>query len=469
LAVNPVILSGGVGSRLWPMSRGLLPKQFLPLMGARTMIQETALRVAGEGFAAPTVVCNQEHRFLAAEQLRALQIEPRAIVLEPVGRNTAPAAAIASLMLKDDPEALVLLLPADHAVMAPEAFRDAVRKALPAAMRGALVTFGVVPTSPETGYGYIRAGAALADAEGCRKVDRFVEKPDLATAETYVASGEYYWNAGMFLFRADAFLAELRRLEPAMFAACEAALAKGRKDLDFLRLDEAAFGACPAQSIDYAVMEHTGDAAVVPVEMGWSDIGSWRSLWDLGARDGADNVAIGDVTAVGTERSYLRSEGPMIAAAGIKDMIVVATKDAVLVASREHAQNVKKVVEALEARGASEHIHHPRVLRPWGSYETMDLGPNYQIKRIVVRPGARLSLQKHHKRAEHWVVVAGKARVTRDEAVFDLAENESTYIPLGAWHRLENPGAEPLVLVEVQCGSYLGEDDIVRREDDYGR
>lgn len=468
--IHPVILSGGVGSRLWPLSRSLYPKQLLALAGERSMLQETALRVSGAQFAPPLIICNQEHRFLIAEQLREIGIAPESVVLEPVGRNTAPAAAIAALILIErDPHAQVMLLPADHVVMLREAFEAAAAAGSDAAVRGEIVLFGVEPRAPETGFGYIERGEPLDTTGKCFRVAGFYEKPNRATAEAYLATGRYYWNSGMFLFRASAYLHELERLEPDMLAACRAALAESRQDLDFLRLGEAAFARSPARSIDYAVMEHTSRAAVVPVDLGWNDVGSWLSLWEIGEKDAHGNVVRGDVIAHGTKNSYLRSEGPLVAAVGIEDVAVVATVDALLVTKRSAAQDVKHIVEELEKRGRELHVTHRRVFRPWGSYDSVDSGPGFQVKRIIVNPGAKLSLQKHARRAEHWVVVSGTAKVTCDANIFTLDANESTFIPLGAKHRLENPGSEPLHVIEVQSGSYLGEDDIVRFEDTYGR
>ena len=467
--IHPVIMSGGAGSRLWPLSRKLYPKQLLPLAGEDTMIQDTVRRVAGPRFAAPIAVCNQEHRFLIAEQMRACGIEAPLIVLEPVGRNTAPVAAVTALMLMEkDPAALVLLMPADHVVEDAEAFARAVEIAAAAAATGAIVTFGIAPTAPETGYGYIQRGEPMALA-GCHRVKRFVEKPDAATAQNYLDAGDYSWNSGIFVFRAKTYLDELGKYEPEMVSQCRAAVATGRRDLDFFRLGEDAFKASPSKSIDYAVMEKTAYAAVVPVDMGWSDVGSWQSLWEIAQRDAQGNVAEGDVVAVDVTNSYLRSEGPLLAAVGVEDVVVVATPDAVLVTRRGATQDVKKVVEEIERSGRHHHLHHRQVSRPWGSYDSVDGGERFQVKRIVVNPGAKLSLQMHHHRAEHWIVVTGTAKVTCDDKVFLLQENESTYIPLGARHRLENPGTTPLHLVEVQSGAYLGEDDIVRFEDTYGR
>jgi len=468
--IVPVILSGGSGSRLWPLSRKALPKQLLALAGPQTMIQATVTRARGVEFAAPVVISNQEHRFLIAEQLRSAGVTDARIILEPAGRNTAPAAAVAALkIVEDDPDALMLLMPSDHVVGDEAAFRAAVAVAAKAAREGALVTFGVRPAAPETGYGYIRSGRPLAGVEGAFAVDRFVEKPDRVTAESYLASGDYFWNSGMFLFSAKAFLAEMERLEPAMLGFCRDALTHAHRDMDFIRLGEVAFLACPSQSIDYAVMEHTNHAAVVPVDMAWNDVGSWQSLWDIAERTDDGNAVLGDVVTEKARNSYFRSEGPLVAAVGVEDLVVVATKDAVLVSRRDAAQDVKKIVEHLERQKRDHHIYHTVVHRPWGSYEGIDSGHRFQVKRIVVKPGARLSLQMHHHRAEHWVVVTGTALVTCGEKQFLLQENESTFIPLGTTHRLENPGKVPLHLIEVQSGAYLGEDDIVRFEDTYGR
>jgi mannose-1-phosphate guanylyltransferase/mannose-6-phosphate isomerase len=468
--LHPVILSGGVGSRLWPLSRSLFPKQLLALAGENSLIQDTARRASGPGFAPPLIVCNVDHRFLIAEQMRAAGISPRAILLEPRGRNTAPAAAAAALMVAEkDPDGLLLLMPADHVIRDMEAFARAVDSASAAAAQGYLVTFGIAPTAPETGYGYIQRGAELYESARSFAVRRFVEKPDRDAAAAYVAAGDYYWNSGLFLFQAKNYLAELERLEPALLAQCRAAIRDGKRDLDFFRLDAAAFEACKSISIDYAVMERTDKAAIVPVAMGWSDIGSWEALWDASEKDGAGNALKGDVLHHRARNSYLRSEGPLVAAVGVDNLIVVATKDAVLVGRKDVSQDVKKIVEQLEREGRELHVTHRKVYRPWGAYEGLDMGENFQVKHITVNPGAKLSLQMHHKRAEHWVVVSGTARVTRDEEVFTLQENESTFIPLGAKHRLENIGSEPLHLIEVQSGRYLGEDDIVRFEDSYGR
>jgi mannose-1-phosphate guanylyltransferase/mannose-6-phosphate isomerase len=469
-SIIPVILSGGAGSRLWPLSRKALPKQLLPLAGPKTMIQETMARVRGTDFGQPIVISGQEHRFLIAEQLRASGVNDARIILEPAGRNTAPAAAIASLkVLEDDADGLVLLMPSDHVIADQKAFQSAIAIAAKAARAGSLVTFGIKPAAPETGYGYIKRGSALETAPGAFQIERFVEKPDRATAQNYLTDGGYYWNSGIFLFSARTFLKEMERLEPAMLGFCRDAIAHAHRDMDFIRLGEVAFLACPSQSIDYAIMEHAAHAAVVPVEMGWNDVGSWQSLWDISPHGADGNALIGEVVTEKSRNSYIRSEGPLVAAVGVEDLVVVATKDAVLVSHRDKAQDVKKIVEQLEASGRGQHIHHAMVHRPWGSYESVDTGDRFQVKRIIVKPGAKLSLQMHHHRAEHWVVVSGTAFVTCDEKQFLLQENESTFIPAGAKHRLENPGKVALHLIEVQSGGYLGEDDIVRFEDTYGR
>jgi mannose-1-phosphate guanylyltransferase/mannose-6-phosphate isomerase len=463
--MQPVLLSGGSGTRLWPLSREAYPKQFLPLAGEDTMLQATWRRVAALADAAPIVVANEEHRFLAAEQLRVAGAPTPAIVLEPVGRNTAPAIAAAALQATaDGGDPLLLVLPSDHVVADAEAFRAAVRGASAAAERGALVTFGIVPTAPETGFGYIQAEAG----EGTRKVLRFVEKPDAATAQSYLDAGGYYWNSGMFLFRASRYLAELGRLRPDILEATSAAFAAARRDGDFIRLDKEAFAACPSQSIDYAVMERTGAAMVLPVDIGWNDVGSWSALWDVAERDADGNARHGDVIAVDSRNSYAYARR-LVALVGVDDMIVVETDDAILVARKDQVQQVKDVVALLKQEQRSQAALHREVHRPWGSYDSVDNGARFQVKRIKVKPGAQLSLQSHTQRAEHWIVVSGTARVTRDNDVFELHANQSTYIPIGAKHRLENPGGEMLERIEVQSGDYLGEDDIVRYEDVYGR
>ncbi|MGA0588029.1 mannose-1-phosphate guanylyltransferase/mannose-6-phosphate isomerase [Dyella sp. KRB-257] len=468
--LTPLILSGGSGTRLWPVSRRNLPKQFLALAGDGTLFGQTIRRTRGlPDVTAPIVVASEDHRFLAAEQLLEAGIEGAAIILEPLARNTAPAIALGALRaVETDPDAIVLVLPADHLVGDDGQFVEAVTRALPLARAGWLATFGIRPARPETGFGYIRRGDALP--EGGFRVERFVEKPDLATAEAYLADGGYDWNSGMFLFRAARYLEELELHAPGMLAAVREAYGLARRDLDFLRVDAALFAAVPDNSIDYAVMEKTQRAAVLPVDFGWSDIGSWSALWMVGPRDAGGNVREGDTLAVDTRDCLLRShERHLIATVGVDNLIVVSTPDATLVAHRDAAQDVKKIVDQLKASGRSEHSLHRVVRRPWGSYDSLEAADRFQVKRIVVKPGASLSLQKHHHRAEHWIVVSGTAEVTCDEKVFLLGENQSTYIPLGSVHRLRNPGKVPLELIEVQSGSYLGEDDIVRFDDVYGR
>ena len=471
MKIYPVILSGGAGTRLWPLSRAVLPKQLLPLVSDKTMLQETALRVADwPELMAPVVVCGNEHRFLVAEQMREINVAPLGILLEPVGRNTAPAvAAAAHFLAAIDPDAVMLVLPADHVIEDGAAFAAAVARAAAMVEEGALATFGIVPTGPETGYGYIRRGAAVDGADGCYQVARFVEKPDRATAQEFLRDGGYDWNSGMFLFRAERYLAELARLRPDIAAASEAAVRLGYSDLDFCRLDEDSFNACPSESIDYAVMEHTAHAVVVPADIGWSDVGSWSALWEVLPRDGDGNSHRGDIYLDGVINSLVRAESRIVAVIGVQDLVIIETPDAVLVAHKDQVQRVKQVVEHLQSKQRTEHLHHTKVYRPWGHYEGIDAGDRFQVKRITVKPGEKLSLQMHHHRAEHWVVVSGTARVTCGESVKLLSENESTYIPIGMNHRLENPGKLPLHIIEVQSGSYLGEDDIVRFEDIYQR
>ncbi|MGC4029187.1 MAG: mannose-1-phosphate guanylyltransferase/mannose-6-phosphate isomerase [Steroidobacteraceae bacterium] len=468
----PVILSGGAGTRLWPLSRELYPKQLLPLVGEDTMLQATVRRLEGLATASPLVVCNEAHRFLVAEQLRAIGQVPQAILLEPAGRNTAPAIALAALAARADgngEDPLLLVLPADHVVRDAAGFCAAVKAALPAAQAGRLVTFGVLPDAPETGYGYIRRGASLAGVAGVHAIEAFIEKPDGARAAAFLESGEYLWNSGMFLFRAARYLEELQKYAPDIAAACAAAFAAARRDLDFTRVDEQQFLACRSESIDYAVMEKTDAAAVVPLDVDWSDVGSWSSLCAALPADADGNVTHGDVLMEDCEGSYIHAGSRLVAAIGLRNHVVVETKDAVLVAPMEQAQDVKTLVARIKSQGRSEHLLHREVLRPWGSYDSIDAGERFQVKRLTVKPGATLSLQLHHHRAEHWIVVSGTARITRGDEVFLLEENQSTYIPVGAKHRIENPGKIPLHMIEVQSGSYLGEDDIVRFEDAYGR
>lgn len=468
--IYPVILSGGVGARLWPMSRALYPKQLMPLASEHSLLQDAVLRVTGNLFAPPIMVCNEEYRFIVAEHLRAINVTPADILLEPMGRNTGPAAAVAAMAIAvEHPDAVMLVMPSDHVVLKPEKFHAALEIAAEAAKTGALVTFGVRPDRPETGYGYILHGASYDGVAGCHKVVRFVEKPDSATAEAFLADGDYLWNSGLFAFTARTFLAELEKYQPEMITACRNALAGAVRDLDFCRLDGTAFKEAPPLSIDYALMEHTTAAAVVPVEMGWNDIGSWSALWDAGDKDDNGNVLHGDALAMDVHNAYIRSDGLLTAVVGLDDVVVVVTSDAALVIHKDKTQNVKAVVDELKRQGRSQQERHPTIYRPWGQYRAIDSGDRFQVKHITVQPGGALSLQMHHHRTEHWIVVHGTARVTRGNDTFLLHENHSTYIPLGVLHRLENPGKVPLWLIEVQSGSYLGEDDIVRVEDTYGR
>jgi mannose-1-phosphate guanylyltransferase / mannose-6-phosphate isomerase len=468
--ITPVLLSGGSGTRLWPVSRALHPKQLQPLLGERTMLQETALRLTGDAFAAPLIVCNDEHRFTIAAQLQAVGLAPQSIVLEPKGRNTAPAAAVAALILKEQSaDALMLLAASDHAIDDVASFHDAVRIAANAARAEFLVSIGVKPTRPETGYGYIDRGPELRQLAGAFAVRRFMEKPNREIAERFVKSGSFLWNASIFLFRASTYLEELEKYAPEILAQASAALAKGRRDLDFMRLDREAFERCPSISIDYAVMERTKRAAVVPADIGWSDVGSWSLLWERGAKDKDGNVKSGDVVVEDARGNFIRSDSRLVAALGVDNLVIVAANDAVLVAPRERDQDVKLIVDKLLASGRTEASQPARVYRPWGSFETLHMASRSQVKLIEVNPGAALSLQYHHKRAEHWVVVKGEAWITRGEDAFALKENESTFIPIEMPHRLENRRDDPLWIIEVQVGSYLGEDDIVRLEDRYRR
>lgn len=465
----PVIMAGGSGSRLWPLSRQLNPKQFLPLVGQNeSMLQATVRRLDGLGAEVPRLICNEKHRFLAAEQLRQIGLEEARILLEPVGRNTAPAVALAALQAIDTGEdPFLLVLAADHLIQDVEAFHASVRAAMVLAEAGNLVTFGIVPVYPEVGYGYIQKGQPIGN-EGFA-VSRFVEKPDLATAKEYLASGEHFWNSGMFMFRASCYLRELEAFQPEIIDACRQALAGCEEDLHFTRLDSSAFTKCPDVSIDYAVMEKTAHAVMVPLNAQWSDIGSWSALWDVSEKDGDGNVLKGDILQESSTHNYIHAEHRLVTAVGVEGLVIVETKDAVLVAQKSKVQDVKKIVDQLKRQQRHEHVDHREVYRPWGVYDCIDNGPRYQVKRITVNPGAKLSVQMHHHRAEHWVVVSGTAKVTNGEKTYLVTENQSTYIPIGQVHALENPGVIPLELIEVQSGSYLGEDDIVRYEDKYGR
>jgi len=466
--ITPVIMAGGSGSRLWPLSRSLYPKQFLALTGKQTMLQETVQRLVGLDVASPLVICNEEHRFIVAEQLREIN-KTGAIVLEPVGRNTAPAIALASKVLQgQENEPLLLVLAADHVIQDQAAFTDAVKQAIPLAAQGKLVTFGIVPTEAHTGYGYIKRGESVSKSNGY-DVDKFVEKPDAETASHYLESGEYYWNSGMFLFKASRYLQELQKYRPDIFSACKKSLENTTQDQDFIRLDSEAFAICPDESIDYAVMEKTQDAVVVPLDAGWNDIGAWSALWEVNDKDKNGNTTFGDTILQDTSNSLIHGRERLVTTIGLDNIVIVDTKDALLVACKDKVQDVKKIVEKLKKEKRPEFKIHREVYRPWGKYDSIDNGERYQVKRITVKPGEKLSIQMHHHRAEHWIVVSGTAKVTNGEKTFLLTENESTYIPIGVTHALENPGKLPLEMIEVQSGSYLGEDDIVRFEDHYGR
>lgn len=468
--ILPIIMAGGSGSRLWPMSRQLFPKQFLKLHGESTMLQSTCLRLSELQPHPAMVICNEEHRFSVAEQLRLIDSDNSGIILEPVGRNTAPAIALAALQSQHqggDP--LMLVLAADHVIKDEKAFCNTVEQAVKYAEQGKLVTFGIVPSTPETGYGYINKGASVDSINAAFDVAQFVEKPDLETATKYLASGEFLWNSGMFLFKASRYLEELQKYRPDIFEACALAMQNISKDLDFVRVDKSTFEKCPDESVDYAVMEKTADAVVVPMDCGWSDVGSWSSLWEVEDKDDNGNVFSGDVIDFDTKNTLVYSQDKLVAVVGLEDLIVVDTKDATLISKQSEVQKVKKIVEKLKAEERSEFQHHREVYRPWGKYDSVDFGERFQVKRITVKPGAKLSVQMHHHRAEHWIVVSGTAKVTNGDKEILLTENESTYIPIGVVHALENPGKVPLELVEVQSGSYLGEDDIVRFEDKYGR
>jgi mannose-1-phosphate guanylyltransferase/mannose-6-phosphate isomerase len=482
--IYPVILSGGSGTRLWPLSRELSPKQLLPLVEQRTMLQETVRRLDGlPNGKEPVIVCNEEHRFLVAEQMRQLGKSSSSIILESLGRNTAPALTLAALALVQNAEdGVMLVMPADHVIQDSLAFHAVVQQGAALAQEGSLVTFGIVPTQAETGYGYIKKGASIAATgtnamaethadrtSGAWQVAAFVEKPDAATAQRYLDSGEHLWNSGMFMMRASVWLAELAASRADIEQACRGAYTGGTQDGDFFRVEKSAFAACPSDSIDYAVMEKTAKAVVLALDAGWSDVGAWSALWQVRARDADGNVIQGDVHTHATHNTLLISQHRFLAAVGVQDLVIVETADAVLVAHKDSAQDVKKIVEHLKKNNRDEYKNQRKVYRPWGCYEGVDAGPRFQVKRITVTPGASLSLQMHHHRAEHWIIVKGTARVTRGEEVFILSENQSTYIPLGTKHRLENPGSIPLEMIEVQSGGYLGEDDIVRFEDKYNR
>ena len=467
--IVPVILSGGSGTRLWPLSRKMHPKQLLPLLNETSLLQDTVNRFKNaDDIDHAVVICNESYRFMVAEQVRQSEIKGVDIILEPVGRNTAPAIALAAFnAVADEQDPVLLVLPADHDIRDVDGFLEAVKIGQKQSESGNLVTFGIVPDKPETGYGYINAGDSVADH--CYAVAGFVEKPDKSTAESYIEQGSYYWNSGMFMFKASAYLEALERLAPAMFEACQNAYDKSEKDMDFVRIGEAAFENCPSDSIDYAIMEKVDNAVVIPVDIGWSDVGSWAALQDIGESDSMNNTIIGDVETEASNNCYIRAESKLVVALGVDDLIIVDTDDALLVAHREKVQDIKNIVEKLHNDGREEVMLHKSVCRPWGCYQGIDSSDRFQAKRITVKPGAVLSLQLHHHRAEHWVVVNGTAKVTKGDEIFILSENESTYIPLGIKHRLENIGKIPLELIEVQTGSYLGEDDIVRFDDVYGR
>ena len=463
--IKAVIMAGGSGTRLWPLSRAAHPKQFLRLHGDDTMLQETFKRLDGLDIQSSVTICNEEHRFFVAEQLREID-KLGSIILEPVGRNTAPAIALAALSSPEGEDPLLLVLAADHVIQDVAAFTKTVMNAIPLAEAGKLVTFGIVAHEPNTGYGYIKKGESQGPGFA---VDAFVEKPSIEVAKEYLESGDYFWNSGMFLFKASRYLEELKKHRPDIYEACQLSMEGTSQDNDFLRVNELAFDACPSDSIDYAVMEKTEDAVVVPIDAGWSDIGSWSSLWDITQKDDNGNTTHGDVMLHEANNSYVRTDGKLVAAIGVDDLVIVSTKDVLLVAQKDRVQDVKVIADKIKSEARTEWKDHREVYRPWGKYDSIDNGDRYQVKRITVNPGAKLSVQMHHHRAEHWIVVSGTAKVTNGEEVFILSENESTYIPLGVVHALENPGKVPLELIEVQSGSYLGEDDIVRFDDIYGR
>ncbi|MFQ3204710.1 MAG: mannose-1-phosphate guanylyltransferase/mannose-6-phosphate isomerase [Pseudoalteromonas tetraodonis] len=468
--ITPIIMAGGTGSRLWPLSRELYPKQFLKVIGEQSMLQQTIARLSGLEHKAPMLICNEEHRFIAAEQMRIGGFEHSGIILEPIGRNTAPAIALAALQAvsnaAEGEEPILLVLAADHVIENIAAFESAVQRALPYALEDQLVTFGIVPTAPETGYGYIKAGKQNGNAF---TVSEFVEKPNLATAQKYISNGSYYWNSGMFLFKASRYLKELEVFSPEILSACKQAIANPKQDLDFVRVDKDIFETCPDDSVDYAVMEKSQNVMVVPMDAGWSDVGSFSSLWEVSAKDENNNVLKGDVISVDSTNNYIYAENKLVSTLGVDNLVIIETKDAILVANKDQVQNVKAIVKKLKGAGRTEHKIHREVYRPWGKYDSIDFGKRDQVKRITVKPGEKLSIQKHHHRSEHWIVVSGTANVLNGDKTILVTEDESTYIPLGTVHALENPGKIPLEMIEVQTGSYLGEDDIVRFEDRYGR
>ncbi|NOJ02473.1 mannose-1-phosphate guanylyltransferase/mannose-6-phosphate isomerase [Vibrio splendidus] len=494
--ILPVILAGGSGSRLWPLSRELYPKQFLNIAGEQSMLQQTLQRLQGidahltdSSCDAPFIICNEEHRFIAAEQIRSANVPHSGILLEPVGRNTAPAIALAALQALtkshdtkgEAADPILLVLAADHHIAKTSEFQQSINCGVDYAKQGKLVTFGITPNAPETGYGYIKQGQPLISSlqletnitdqptHYAYDIECFVEKPDKATAEAYIRSEQYLWNSGMFMFKASRYLEELAEHHPDILAACKLALAKQNTDLDFIRIDAEAFKSSPSDSIDYAVMEKTSHAAVIPMDVGWNDIGSWSAIWDVSDKDEHNNVIEGDVLTVDSQHNYIHAENKLVATVGVDNLIIVETKDAILVADKDKVQGVKSIVSQLSQAGRTEHIHHREVLRPWGKYDVIDLGKRDKVKRITVKAGHQLSLQMHHHRAEHWVVVAGTAKVTNDEKTYLVEEDQSTYIPLGHIHSLENPGETPLEMIEVQTGSHLSEDDIIRYQDSYGR
>ncbi|MCW9527905.1 MULTISPECIES: mannose-1-phosphate guanylyltransferase/mannose-6-phosphate isomerase [Klebsiella] len=470
--IIPVIMAGGTGSRLWPMSREQYPKQFLRLTGENSMLQETILRLQGLDIAPPLLICNEQHRFLAAEQLRQLELFSKNIILEPFGRNTAPAVALAALSAinSGDEDPLLLVLAADHVIENIESFHKAVKNAVSYAENGRLVTFGIVAKFPETGYGYIQRGEYIENDSFAFKVKRFVEKPDSITAQKYIETGEYYWNSGMFLFKAKKYLSELEKYRPDIYSSCQSAISGFKHDSiqDFIRVDTEAFSCCPDESIDYAVMENTEDAIVIPLDAGWNDVGSWSALWDVNQHDNNGNALNGDVFVHDSSNCYINTDDTLVAAVGVDNLVIVNTKDAVLIINKSKVQDVKKVVEFLKTQSRTEYRKHRESYRPWGRHDKIVEKPRYHVNRVTVKPGGKFSLQKHLHRAEHWVVLSGTAEVTLEDKVFLLTENQSTFIPVGATHMLVNPGKIPLELLEIESGSYLAEDDIIRIKDHYG-